>query len=213
MFRSFYSTIMRHKHKYISGNSVEETFPSKIPTFWPQSVLLCVCYLFFCFGHGSQNKQRLLTIQRLLIGFYNREAECLLRGTDWTWQAFSRALQIFPVSIIPQMFHPPLHLQFCSYQKDKRTRSGNPLKSTARPGSYVAWIDFHFFKGLTFNPLNAKLNPICHLLALLGAHHILHISRIRVKNRASYIYDGRTATLQMLHFMSIFFNKYKYWVF
>ena len=31
------------------------------------------------------------------------------------------------------------------------------------------------------NPLNAKLNPICHLLALLGAHHILHVSRIRVK--------------------------------
>jgi len=29
-------------------------------------------------------------------------------------------------------------------------------------------------------PLNAKLNPICHLLALLGAHHILHISRVRV---------------------------------
>jgi len=31
------------------------------------------------------------------------------------------------------------------------------------------------------NLLNAELNPICHLLALLGAHHILHISRIRVK--------------------------------
>jgi hypothetical protein len=30
------------------------------------------------------------------------------------------------------------------------------------------------------NPLNAQLNPICHLLALLGAHHILHVSRIRV---------------------------------
>jgi len=28
-----------------------------------------------------------------------------------------------------------------------------------------------------FNPLNAELNPICHLLALLGAHHILRISR------------------------------------
>jgi len=26
------------------------------------------------------------------------------------------------------------------------------------------------------NPLNAELNPICHLLALL-AHHILHVSR------------------------------------
>jgi hypothetical protein len=34
------------------------------------------------------------------------------------------------------------------------------------------------------NPLNAKLNPICHLPALLGPHHILHISRVRVK-RAS----------------------------
>ena len=34
---------------------------------------------------------------------------------------------------------------------------------------------------MMFNPLNAELNPICHLLALLGAHHILHVSRIRVK--------------------------------
>ena len=31
------------------------------------------------------------------------------------------------------------------------------------------------------NPLNAELNPIRHLLALLGAHHILHVNRIRVK--------------------------------
>jgi hypothetical protein len=30
------------------------------------------------------------------------------------------------------------------------------------------------------NPLNAELYPICHLLALLGAQHILHVSRIRV---------------------------------
>jgi len=30
------------------------------------------------------------------------------------------------------------------------------------------------------NPFNAELNPICHLLALLGAHHILHVSRVRV---------------------------------
>ena len=28
------------------------------------------------------------------------------------------------------------------------------------------------------SPLNAKLNTICHFLALLGAHHILHVSRI-----------------------------------
>jgi hypothetical protein len=36
-------------------------------------------------------------------------------------------------------------------------------------------------KILQFNPLNAELNPICHLLALLGAHLIFHVSRIWVK--------------------------------
>jgi len=39
-----------------------------------------------------------------------------------------------------------------------------------------AWTHTHFF-----NPLNAEWNPICWLLALLGAHHFLHVSRIRVK--------------------------------
>jgi hypothetical protein len=33
------------------------------------------------------------------------------------------------------------------------------------------------------NSLNAELNSICHLLVLLGAHPILHISRIRVNRR------------------------------
>ena len=41
--------------------------------------------------------------------------------------------------------------------------------------------------------LNPELNPICYLLALLGAHHFLHVSRIRVKlltfkRLISYIY-------------------------
>jgi len=34
---------------------------------------------------------------------------------------------------------------------------------------------------ILLNPSNTKLNSICHLLALLGVHHILHVSRIRVK--------------------------------
>ena len=32
------------------------------------------------------------------------------------------------------------------------------------------------------NPLNAELNPIRHLLALVGVRHIVHVSRIRVNN-------------------------------
>ena len=34
------------------------------------------------------------------------------------------------------------------------------------------------------NPLNAELNPICHLLALVGAHHIVQVSRVRVKEKS-----------------------------
>ena len=40
---------------------------------------------------------------------------------------------------------------------------------------------FHTTADEFFNPLNPELNPICYLLALLGAHHFLHVSRIRVK--------------------------------
>jgi len=40
-------------------------------------------------------------------------------------------------------------------------------------------------------PLNAELNPIYHLLTLLGAHHILLVSRMRVN-----IYDLRKFMLQ-----------------
>jgi hypothetical protein len=37
-----------------------------------------------------------------------------------------------------------------------------------------------------FNTLNAELNPICHLLALLETDPILHVSRIRVKTHFYY---------------------------
>jgi len=47
------------------------------------------------------------------------------------------------------------------------------------------------------DPLNAELNPISYLLALLGAHHFLHVSRIRVKSLTlrllmSYVYIWST---------------------
>jgi len=41
----------------------------------------------------------------------------------------------------------------------------------------------------TVNPLNVELNPICHLLALLGAHHIFHVSGLSVKS-CSFILFG-----------------------
>jgi len=51
-----------------------------------------------------------------------------------------------------------------------------------RYGKCVVPLYFHRQRSVKgpVNPLNAELNPICHLLAFLGAHHILHISRIGV---------------------------------
>jgi len=51
-------------------------------------------------------------------------------------------------------------------------KTATPVKN--RP-KQVKYLPSHI------NPLNPELNPICYLLALLGAHHFLHVSRIRVK--------------------------------
>jgi len=49
--------------------------------------------------------------------------------------------------------------------------------------THLGWITSVFCKHsyIYINPLKPELNPICYLLALLGAHHFLHFSRIRVK--------------------------------
>ena len=57
------------------------------------------------------------------------------------------------------------------------TRNGMNFKQNFRK--------LHRGAQIYINLLNAELNPPCHLLALLGAHHILHVSRIRVKNLKS----------------------------
>ena len=46
-----------------------------------------------------------------------------------------------------------------------------------KPIPYIIRTSYY----LILKPLNAELNPICHLLELLGTHHILHVFRIRVK--------------------------------
>ena len=46
-------------------------------------------------------------------------------------------------------------------------------------------MELYFARFLRINHLDAELNPIRHLLALLGAHHILHVSRVRVKQNYS----------------------------
>ena len=61
----------------------------------------------------------------------------------------------------------------------------SPKKSTGTAAKELpiskitVWRVLH--KRVVFNPLKPELNSICYLLALLGAHHFLYVSRIRVK--------------------------------
>ena len=59
-----------------------------------------------------------------------------------------------------------------------------------------------------FNPLNAKLNPRCHLLALLGAHPILHISRIRVNRTKLQVFV--TYLTGALYVHTLWFYKHQH---
>jgi len=68
----------------------------------------------------------------------------------------------------------------------------------------VFWQNKSFDFMLRINPLNPELNPICYLLALLGAHHFLHVSRIRVKSLTlrllmSYIYGAPILDVSRSH--------------
>jgi hypothetical protein len=57
------------------------------------------------------------------------------------------------------------------------------------------------------NPLNAELNPICHLLALL-AHPVLHVSRIRVNIRVYNIRDSFDLLISYGYFSSTLPRSY-----
>ena len=48
------------------------------------------------------------------------------------------------------------------------------------PQKYKNYVIKKYNFSCCFNLLNAELNLICHLLALLGNHHILHVSEISV---------------------------------
>ena len=62
-------------------------------------------------------------------------------------------------------------------------------------------------RGYKFNPLNAELNPICHLLALLGGATIVVISRLRVKGCVLQI---KLFVVGLLH-TTLYVFRYEYY--
>jgi hypothetical protein len=52
------------------------------------------------------------------------------------------------------------------------------------------------------NPLYAELNDICYLLALLGAHPILHVSRIRVNGIHKNIFTLTSLSQHVIQYVT-----------
>jgi len=69
------------------------------------------------------------------------------------------------------------NLKICIEKQAKQIFHYKEIKIKLYKTNATIW----FNKTCRINPLNPELNPICYLLALLGAHHFLHVSRIRVK--------------------------------
>ena len=75
--------------------------------------------------------------------------------------------------------------------------------------SHLHLVSQRWFAGYSkslFNPLNAELNPICHLLALLGGTTIVVVSRLRVK-------PLQTSTLLRIQWLFIFMPRHNVAVF
>jgi len=106
-------------------------------------------------------------------------------GTEWlcppSWPGISSIKELKPR--IKRSGHKDLKIFtsiFCWGCESRAT--------STPPYPFLAWY--------WINPLNVELNPICHLLVLLGAHHILHFSRIGVKRSAG---DVRTSEMRAIH--------------
>ena len=132
-------------------------------------------------------------------------------NTTYIWRTYSYSktkkmrlfLKLFILvkhsTYFERSFRPSSGAQDCTYNNrhmpDTATccKRGRDGKSSISP-KHVECI----------NPLNPELNPICYLLAILGAHHFLHVSRIRVKLLTfrllmSYIYGATILDVSRSH--------------
>jgi len=151
-------------------------------------------------GTGSHNEQR---------GFLSRLSAAGVQGMS----RVQRQIHRLGVLCLPQT-HVSFVLSHTFLQHSGHVSSGqsclrlwkdfeitSPLLAST---GYAASNRKSYLLTDLFNPLNPELNPICYLLALLGAHHFLHVSRIRVKlltlrRLMSYIYGAPILDVSRSH--------------
>jgi len=90
---------------------------------------------------------------------------------------------------------PPPQVKISGCPPDKfKNPSASGSSGNLKPGVNQVIKKYCSLLTQCINPLNTELNPIYHLLALLGAHHILHVSRVRVKVWKNFAILGVTST-------------------
>ena len=100
----------------------------------------------------------------------------------------------------------------CDVQGGMKTWDGGAPGVVANDAETFSFIFEYFSKicpkmfkfNCNLNTLHRELSPICYLLALLGAHHCLHVNRIRVKSLTfrrlmSYIYGAPILDVSRSH--------------
>jgi len=126
------------------------------------------CYLSWTWMGGNEFPS---SVSKEHDGFVFRANPRRIKRNPWSW----RWTQYSPPKryklIADYRITPQTHNFFCHNCSffSRRIFIGNMFLNS--------WL---FVAKRHINPLNTELNPICHLLALLGTHHILRVSRIRV---------------------------------
>jgi len=105
-------------------------------------------------------------------------SECLIKGS---YRPLNLRLVCFRFQGQGKVFLSALRLSRVSYPSSIAARSGFGTM-TISEAAVPSQPHCTSLVQTQVNPLNRELNPICCLLALLGANHFLHVSRIKVKS-------------------------------
>ena len=167
--------------------SVTNSLSSKDIVFWKFVELCEMCCRIACtvFSNAEGNK---LHYSKYLVGSF--------LGSLWMWWNSPNWYRILNTSCLLRLSTPIKSNFKALYPSRNRLRAlsdaivllagrcyvGQKRQSPARAWKSVHAGRCHAGHSLIdyFNPLNAELNHIRHLLALVGAHRIVHVSRIRV---------------------------------
>jgi len=148
--------------------------------------------------------KRQATLTKIVLALRNKYRDGTL---NWPWQPpTTNFLVNFSLFLVIQRY---INLVSCLQNKIISVHNKRAYGVCRSIGSSMLNLDSRWkwvvnFNIRLLNPLKPELNPICYLLALLGAHHFLHVNRIRVKLLTfrllmSYIYGAPILDVSRSH--------------